>query len=106
MRANLDCEDILSSLRGGVISSEDMEFLEVGRDYEIKEFDKIIEKLKNTNNSFIKFIDGDYGEGKSFFLKVISEKTYNKNFVVSQVTVSPTTPFYKMNLLVNYFLTC
>ena len=99
MRANLNWEKILSSLRAGVTSDEDMEFLEVGRDYEVNEFEKIIVSLKNSDKSVTKFIDGDYGDGKTFFLKVIKEKTYNLNFVVSTVVVNPYNPFYKLDLL-------
>lgn len=99
MRANLNWGNILSSLRDGVTSDENMQFLEVGRDYEVKEFEKIIVSMRNSNNSVTKFIDGDYGDGKTFFLKVIKEKTYNLNFVVSSVVVNPYSPFYKLDLL-------
>lgn len=99
MRRNLNWERILSSLRDGVTSDEDMEFLEVGRDYEVREFEKIIVSLKNSDKSVTKFIDGDYGDGKTFFLKVINEKTNNLNFVVSSVVVNPYNPFYKLDLL-------
>lgn len=99
MRRNLNWEKILSSLREGVPSDEDMEFLEVGRDYEVKEFEKIIVSLKNSDKSVTKFIDGDYGDGKTFLLKVINEKTINLNFVVSSIVVNPYNPFYKLDLL-------
>ena len=35
-----------------------------------------------------KFIEGDYGAGKSFMLKVIEEMAFEDNLVVSKVTIT------------------
>ena len=87
MGRNLNWKNILSSLRNGVIPDEGIQFFEVGRDYEIKEFDKVINNL--SRKSDCKFISGGFGDGKSFFLKSINEKTLSKKFVVSTVTITP-----------------
>ena len=84
----MDYENMISALREGNIPDENMLDFCVGRDDEIGEFKSILEKSKNDDASKTKFIEADYGGGKSNFLKIIEEMAFKDNFVVSNVLLS------------------
>ena len=42
---------------------------------------------------------GEFGAGKSFFLKVVEEMAFDKNFVVSWITLSNDIPFNKIDVV-------
>lgn len=95
----MDYENLIDALRLGNIPSENIEYFAVGRERELKEFDYILDKLEDTDNSETKFLRGDFGQGKSFLLKIIEEKAFKRNFVVSEVRLSPNIPISKIDVV-------
>ncbi|MDR2624049.1 MAG: ATP-binding protein [Methanobrevibacter sp.] len=94
----MDYENILTALKNGNVPSDGALEICMGRDDEIKEFEQILDKVKN-GKAYTKFIKGSYGAGKSFFLKVIEEMAYKENFVVSWITLSNEIPFNKFDVV-------
>lgn len=90
----MDYEDIIHALKSGSVPQQGTTEICVGRDPEIKEFERLFDKIEN-DKAAIKFIEGDYGRGKSFLLKIIEEKALQRNFVVSKITVTKSVPFNK-----------
>ncbi|MDR2830719.1 MAG: ATP-binding protein [Methanobrevibacter sp.] len=94
----MDYEDILTALKSGNVPSEGASKFCIGRDKEIDEFKSLLERVEN-GKAFTKFINGEFGAGKSLFLKVIEEIALNDNFVVSWITLSNDIPFNKIDVV-------
>ena len=70
-------DSIITSLRAGVVPRIGLHHIQVGRLHEIKAVISDFEKIKNSGST-IRFIVGDFGSGKTFFLtlsKVLAHKT-------------------------------
>ncbi len=89
-----DYEDIIHALKEGNVPPKGTSQICVGREFEIQEMKRLFEKIKN-GKAATKFLEGDYGGGKSFLLKVIEEIAFKDNFVVSKITITRDIPFYK-----------
>lgn len=94
----MDNERILMAFKNGNVPKNGVRSLCFGRENEINEFNGLLNKVNN-NKSIVKFINGEFGAGKSFFLKVIEEMAYDKNFVVSWITLSNNLPFNRIELV-------
>ena len=92
-------EDILMALKNGNVPSKGVRELCVGRDNEIAEFERLLEKVDDEDKAYTKFLKGEFGAGKSFFLKVIEDMSYKKGFAVSWITVSNNVPFNKIEII-------
>ena len=92
-------EKILMALKNGNVPSKDAINLCIGRDAEIKEFKRILKKVDEEDESIVKFLKGEFGAGKSFFLKVIEDMAFKDNFVVSWITIGNNLPFNKIDLV-------
>jgi hypothetical protein len=77
---------IINALKNGVVPDCDLELLCVGRDLEIQEFERCFE-LTSGGCGTVKFLNGEYGTGKSFLLNVIKQIAVKNNFIVSKVQV-------------------
>lgn len=86
------------ALKNGNVPEKGVKNLCIGREKEIDEFEKLLDKVNN-KKAIVKFINGEFGAGKSFFLKVIEEMAYDKNFVVSWITLSNDVPFNKIDIV-------
>ena len=94
----MDYENVLMALKNGNVPENGVKNLCIGREKEIDEFEKLLDKVNN-KKAIVKFINGEFGAGKSFFLKVIEEMAYDKNFVVSWITLSNDVPFNKIDIV-------
>ncbi|MEN4017038.1 MAG: DUF2791 family P-loop domain-containing protein [Methanobacterium sp.] len=88
----MDYEDIIQALKEGNVPPKGTSQICVGRELEIQEIKRLFEKIEN-GKAATKFLEGDYGGGKSFLLKVIEEMAFNENFVVSKITITRDIPF-------------
>ena len=68
---------ILDSLRAGVVPNIGIQHIQVGRNEEVKAIIKEIEKISDSGSS-VKFIIGEYGSGKSFFLHLTRAIAHQK----------------------------
>ena len=83
-----ELNDIVTALNSGLVPRSGIENIMVGREDVIKQINKDLDNVKK-GLSLTKFIIGKYGTGKSFMQAVITQKGYEKNFVVSKVDFSP-----------------
>lgn len=95
----MENEDILMALKNGNVPSKGAKKLCVGRDVEIEEFQRLLKKVDDEDKAIVKFIKGEFGAGKSFFLKVIEDMAFEDNFAVSWITISHNLPFNKIELV-------
>lgn len=77
---------IINALKNGVVPDCDLDLLCVGRSREIKEFSRCFE-LVSEGSGTVKFLNGEYGSGKSFFMNVIKQNAVKNNFIVSGIQV-------------------
>lgn len=95
----MDYENILISLKSGNVPQSGVISLCMGREMEVEEFKELLNKVDEDEKAIVKFVNGEFGAGKSFFLKVVEEMAFDKNFVVSWITLSNDIPFNKIDVV-------
>lgn len=95
----MDYENILTALKDGNVPASGAKTLCMGREKEVEEFNRLLDKVDTDEKAVVKFVNGEYGAGKSFFLKVVEEMAFEKNFVVSWITLSNDIPFNKIDIV-------
>lgn len=81
-------DTILQSLRAGVVPNIGLQYIQVGRSSEVEALLNDIERVKN-DGAFIRFIIGEYGSGKTFFLHLIRTISHQKGLVTVHADLSP-----------------
>lgn len=79
---------IIKALRAGVVPKQGLRHIQVGRAREIEELIRDIEHI-GEGGATIRFIIGEYGSGKTFFLNLIRLIAHEKNMVVLSADMAP-----------------
>lgn len=79
---------IIQSLRAGVTPHTGLQHIQVGRAQEVKALLKDIERISEGGAAF-RFIIGEFGSGKSFFLQLIRSIALEKGLVSVHADLSP-----------------
>ena len=79
---------ILQSLKSGVVPRIGLQHIQVGRKEEVAAVIEDLERVQE-GGSFIKFIIGKFGSGKSFFLNLTKTVALKKKFIVAQADITP-----------------
>ncbi|MBF0427792.1 MAG: ATP-binding protein [Magnetococcales bacterium] len=79
---------ILQSLRAGVVPRQGLHHIAVGRDKEIQAMIQDIDRIAD-NGSAIRFIIGEYGSGKTFFLYLVRSIALEKGLVTASADLTP-----------------
>lgn len=79
---------IMNALRAGVVPKMGLRHIQVGRKREIEELVRDLE-LNCEGGASIRFIIGEYGSGKTFFLNLIRLVALEKGIVVLSADLSP-----------------
>ncbi|MDE0092082.1 MAG: ATP-binding protein, partial [Oligoflexia bacterium] len=80
-------DSIIISLRAGVVPRIGLHHIQVGRLQEIKAIISDFEKIKNSGSN-IRFIVGDFGSGKTFFLTLSKVLAHEKNIISTNVDIT------------------
>lgn len=81
-------EAIIQSLRAGVVPRAGQQHIQVGRHDEVKALVSDIDRIAGGGSS-IRFIIGEYGSGKTFFLNLIRSIALERNLVTINADLSP-----------------
>ncbi len=81
-------EAIIQSLRAGVVPRVGQQHIQVGRHDEVKALVADIDRIADSGSS-IRFIIGEYGSGKTFFLNLIRSIALERNLVAVNADLSP-----------------
>jgi bacteriophage exclusion system BrxC/D-like protein len=81
-------EAIVQSLRAGVVPRSGQQHIQVGRHDEVKALLGDIDRISD-GGSAIRFIIGEYGSGKTFFLNLIRSIALERNLVAVNADLSP-----------------
>jgi ribosomal protein L17 len=79
---------IIQSLRAGVTPRTGLQHIQVGRVREVEALLKDIERISDGGSS-VRFIIGEYGSGKSFFLQLIRTIALEKGLVTIHADLTP-----------------
>ena len=91
MKKNIKLKErnaIIQSLKSGVVPKIGLQYIQVGRNKEISSFIKNIESIEK-DGTFFRFVIGEYGSGKTFFIQLVKEMALTKNLVVINADLSP-----------------
>jgi hypothetical protein len=83
-----DRDAILQSLSAGVVPRRGIQHIQVGRASEVAALIKDIERIES-GGAAIRFVIGDYGSGKSFFLHLVRAIATQKNLVTMHADLNP-----------------
>ena len=81
-------ETIIQSLKSGVVPRAGLQHIQVGRSEELKSFIKDVDTIAEGGTSF-RFVIGEYGSGKTFFLSLIRSIALEKGLVTMHADLSP-----------------
>ena len=83
-----DRDTILQALRAGVVPRLGLQHVQVGRARETRELVRDIDRI-GQGGAAIRFVIGDYGSGKTFFLNLIRLVALEKGLVVMSADLAP-----------------
>ena len=83
-----DRDAVIQSLRAGVVPRTGQHLIQVGRVNEIAALIKDIERVAD-NGSGIRFVIGEYGSGKTFFLNLVRAIALEKRLVTAHADLNP-----------------
>ena len=79
---------IVQALRAGVVPKLGLRHIQVGRAREIEELVKDMDRIAD-GGSAIRFIIGEYGSGKTFFLNLVRGEAMDRQLVVTHADLNP-----------------
>jgi hypothetical protein len=88
-----DRDAIIHSLRAGVVPRVGQQHIQVGRAEEVKALLSDLERLADGGSS-IRFIIGEFGSGKTFFLYLIRSIALEKRLVTLHADLTPDRRLY------------
>ncbi|MDQ3328571.1 MAG: ATP-binding protein [Chloroflexota bacterium] len=83
-----DRDAIVQSLRAGVVPRAGQQHIQVGRVEEVRALVRDIERIAD-GGSTVRFVIGEYGSGKTFFLHLVRSIALEKRLVTMHADLSP-----------------
>jgi hypothetical protein len=83
-----DRDAVIQSLRAGVVPRAGQHLIQVGRKLEIEAMLKDIERIADGGSS-ARFVIGEYGSGKTFFLNLVRSIAMEKGIVCANADLTP-----------------
>ena len=83
-----ESDAIIQALRAGVVPKVGLRHLQVGRTGEIQELIRDIERIQD-GGATIRFVIGEYGSGKTFFINLVRLIALEKGMVCLSADVTP-----------------
>lgn len=81
-------DTILQSLRAGVVPRLGLQHIQVGRSAEIQALIQDLERIAD-GGSAIRFVIGEYGSGKTFFMHLVRSIAMEKSLVTAHADMTP-----------------
>src|ERR1039457_3149953 len=83
-----DRDAIVSSLRAGVVPRRGFAHIQVGRADEVTAIGRDLDRVAD-GGSMVRFVIGDYGAGKTFFLNLAASMAAEKKLVTAAADLTP-----------------
>ncbi|RLB68378.1 MAG: ATPase [Deltaproteobacteria bacterium] len=86
---------VIEALRKGSVPADYVPFFTVGRDNWIKFIEDDLENYIAKGGAKVRFIRGDYGDGKTHFMSIVRHLALRQGFAVSFVVLTREVPIHK-----------
>jgi hypothetical protein len=83
-----DRDSIVSSLRAGVVPRRGFAHIQVGRASEVEAIGRDLDRVAD-GGSMVRFVVGDYGAGKTFFIQLSASMAAEKKLVTAAADLTP-----------------
>jgi hypothetical protein len=90
---------IIEALRKGVVPTDYVSFFTVGRQNWLKFVEEDLDFFIAGGGGKVRFINGDYGDGKTHFMSVIQQLSLQKKFASSFVVLTRDIPIHKFEVV-------
>ena len=90
---------IIENLRKGLVPTEYVAFFTVGRQNWLRFVEEDLDEFIAEGGGKVRFINGDYGDGKTHFMSVICQLALQKQFASSFVVLTRDIPIHKFELI-------
>lgn len=90
---------IIEGLRKGIVPTEYVSFFTVGRQNWLKFVEEDLDFFIANGGGKVRFINGDYGDGKTHFMSVIQHLALEKKFATSFVVLTRDVPIHKFEVV-------
>ena len=80
-------KNVVTCLRKGVPPPEDVALFSIGREHLLEYFADELDEIAESDQQGIKFIQADYGHGKTHLLDLLAHLALSRKFIVSVVTL-------------------
>ena len=80
-------DTVITSLAAGVVPRIGLQHIQVGRLAEVKAIISDLQKVQRSGST-VRFVIGDFGSGKTFFLTLANILAHSKNFVSTKVDIT------------------
>ena len=90
---------IIEGLRKGIVPTEYVPFFTVGRQNWLKFIEEDLDYFIASGGGKVRFINGDYGDGKTHFMSVIQQLCLQKKFASSFVILTRDIPIHKFEIV-------
>ena len=90
---------IIEGLRKGIVPTEYVSFFTVGRQNWLKFVEEDLDYFIANGGGKVRFINGDYGDGKTHFMSVVKQLALQKNFASSFVVLTRDVPIHKFEVV-------
>ena len=91
---------IIEALRKGIVPTEYVPFFTVGRHNWLKFVEEDLDCYIASGGGKVRFINGDYGDGKTHFMSVIQQLALQKNFASAFVVLTREVPIHKFEVVI------
>jgi hypothetical protein len=90
---------IIEGLRKGLVPIEYVSFFTVGRQNWLRYVEDDLDHFVAQGGAKVRFINGDYGDGKTHFMSVIRQIALQKGFASSFVVLTRDVPIHKFEII-------
>src|SRR5262245_17308782 len=95
----VEARTIIESLRRGSVPVEQVPYFTVGRERWLSIIEDDLSHYIAAGGAKVRFVNGDYGDGKTHFLSVIQHLVRRQGFAVSFVVLTREVPMHKFELV-------
>jgi P-loop Domain of unknown function (DUF2791) len=92
------CESIIRALKRGLVPSQGLDRIAVGREEELKHLRAELAFSQN-GGAWVRCFSGDYGVGKTFLCSLLREEAWHTGFVVAAVDLGRDAPFHRFEVI-------
>jgi hypothetical protein len=95
----VEARAVIESLRRGSVPVEHVPYFTVGRERWLRIIEDDLANYIAAGGAKVRFLSGDYGDGKTHFLSVIQHLVQREGFAVSFVVLTREVPMHKFELV-------